>query len=88
MASEVPVGVASKGKGVLPPREIPWRAHAHNGSASGPSGRAAVPSGARAGAAWRARASRVGERVKEADRCAPPVIERKGKRTGGLAGLR
>jgi hypothetical protein len=36
-------------KGLSPPWEIPWRARARSGLASGPAGRAAVPSGARTG---------------------------------------
>jgi hypothetical protein len=39
--------------------EIPWRARARSGSASGTAGRAAVPSGARVGAVGRARAGGV-----------------------------
>jgi hypothetical protein len=81
MAGEAPVGVASKGKGVFPPGRFPGE-RAGTGSASGPAGQPAVPSGARTGAAGRARTSVEGERgeeerVKGTDRDAPPVVERK-----------
>jgi hypothetical protein len=65
----------------------PWKiplARACCDSASGPVGRPAVPSGARAGAAVQAHADGVEEKVRrdkvrKADKVAPPVIGRKGK---------
>jgi hypothetical protein len=57
MAGEAPVGVASKGKGVLSPWEIPQASALIADRHPGQSGRAAVPSGARAGMAGRPRAS-------------------------------
>jgi hypothetical protein len=53
-----------RAKGSFSPWEIPWRARARSGSASGPAGRVAVPSGTRAGAAGRSRADGVEEKVR------------------------
>jgi hypothetical protein len=57
MAGEAPVSVASKGKGVLSPWEIPQASALIADRHPGQSGGAAVPSGARAGVAGRPRAS-------------------------------
>jgi hypothetical protein len=70
-------------RGLSPPWKIPL-ARARCDSASGPVGRPAVPSGARAGVAGRAHTGGVEEnvrrdKVREADKVAPPVIGRKGK---------
>jgi hypothetical protein len=70
-----------RAKGSFPPGRFPGE-RAGTGSASGPAGQPAVPSGARTGAAGRARTSVEGERgeeerVKGTDRDAPPVVERK-----------
>jgi hypothetical protein len=69
MASEAPVGVASRAMGSFSPWEIPLSARACSDSASGSAGRAAVPSGARARA-------RPGEH-------APVVGRKKGERGKG-----